>query len=306
MNRFRRKLTFQLTPLLDLLLIVIFSQYMEARQKSQAEQRQTDRERQEFVSRMDDVERQRMASLDAQERARGELARVLEDNAALQRQAREAGVRVDETRQAATEAVDRANRQRDLVGQVLGELFRIPPEILDKAFAGVSGVQTSRNPKDVEALKENVRALARLNPAALVAHFVKVDEWRKRCDVWEIHLTAGGQALVHFDQKVHSFRFVDPLEQPQAGVKPEVVTAKLAERFQSQLFDYYKSLPQTKSVLILILSYGDNTTFLNRRAAIEGMKKLAVQIRADSGARIRVDYTVLGEVSDDQSTKSGP
>ena len=50
----RRRMTFQLTPLLDLLLIVIFAQFMEVQQQAESAQDDLQQQKQQFVQQFDD------------------------------------------------------------------------------------------------------------------------------------------------------------------------------------------------------------------------------------------------------------
>ena len=60
-----RRMTFQLTPLLDLLLIVIFAQYMEVQQKAESAQTEVEQQKTEldeqYKLRRDELERQHVA-----------------------------------------------------------------------------------------------------------------------------------------------------------------------------------------------------------------------------------------------------
>ena len=60
----RRRMTFQLTPLLDLLLIVIFAQFMEVQQQAESAQDDLQQQKQQLVQQFDDgkaeLERQRI------------------------------------------------------------------------------------------------------------------------------------------------------------------------------------------------------------------------------------------------------
>ena len=74
----RRRLSLQLTPLLDLLLIVIFAQYMEVQQNTQASQRDLAQQRAELASASEQYQ-QRLASLQTvQDQAGDRLAAALD------------------------------------------------------------------------------------------------------------------------------------------------------------------------------------------------------------------------------------
>ena len=100
MRLLRRRLTLQLTPLLDLLLIVIFAQYMEMRQ-------QTVEAASVAAERVEAAEQERAA-------ARRELERELADLQQMRR-------RLTEDEQRLVERARQAEEQRRVAGEVASE-----------------------------------------------------------------------------------------------------------------------------------------------------------------------------------------
>jgi septal ring factor EnvC (AmiA/AmiB activator) len=114
----KKKLTFQLTPLLDLLLIVIFAQYMEVQQTSA-------RAEQEIARRADE---QTAAALKAQMEAERRLAELQGQRQSLQ------GQLEDQLADLSEEMQDVLNQRKDLADFV-ARLFQIPKEVLERALA---------------------------------------------------------------------------------------------------------------------------------------------------------------------------
>lgn len=269
-----RKLTFQLTPLLDLLLIVIFAQYMEVQQTVQRGERRSAAQAAEARERIQTMGR-RLAALQAESNAlESELAeRRQEFNELLQGRLDEQA-EFQRQRVELTEALREARRQRDRIGELAVELFNLPESAIDRAVdpAPAAG---QRSPQEIEALKEQFRAMGRMRADEMVKHLLAVGELRKRVDLWEVYITENG--IFQFTTGRETFQF----------------RANDAETFVTTMFRYYKSLPQPKSLVVILLSYGDAKAVW-REAALSGLPQLAERMQADSNGRTRFEYSVLG------------
>lgn len=146
-----RKLSMQLTPLLDLLLIVIFAQYLEV-QETQAT-----------------VEEEAVTA-------------VLERDVAIETLAQ----KEQELQQVREELETTLQQELVLAGQ-LQELFDLPEEEVREIFDRTRppGRQTAR---DVERFKERFRQIAVEQSGRIVEHLLTYEEIRKRCDVWDVHI----------------------------------------------------------------------------------------------------------------------
>ena len=153
MKSARRKITLQLVPLLDLMLIVIFAQYMSMREQSQ-----------QAVS---SVEEQRQ-QLD-------------EERADLAAQRREAEM-----------IADKALDQRDLVGQLASELFNLPDETVAKLLRQRFNDDDPPSAEEIAEIQEEFRRLKGRRGQEIVKHLLTFSEIRKRCEVWELHVAESG------------------------------------------------------------------------------------------------------------------
>ena len=118
-----RRMTFQLTPLLDLLLIVIFAQYMEIRQ-SAAET--------EFAVQ---TEAERRVALLEKEFARKsrELLEEFEDKQdAMHREHQRRSSDLDIRREEVETALQSVEQQQQVTGDLFAELFQVPEELVDE------------------------------------------------------------------------------------------------------------------------------------------------------------------------------
>ncbi|MCH2211852.1 MAG: hypothetical protein MK110_11150 [Fuerstiella sp.] len=165
-----RRLTFQLTPLLDLLLIVIFAQYMEVQQAAQSGE-----------SRIDD----QMAQMEKEYRQRRQ---ELESTHASSIKALEAGRRRD------LEQLQSIIDQHQQAGIVLSETFDLPARMMDEVLR----LQVTGRSGDADRVFQAANHLKKLlnsRSSELFRFVVGYDEMRKHVSVWELHLLDNGQAL---------------------------------------------------------------------------------------------------------------
>lgn len=255
-----RRLTLQLTSLLDLLLIVIFAQYMEVREQTKevqtvATQRQ---ERLETVEEnLSTLRARHAAAAAALEAERQRLAEIAERNEQLQ------------------ETAERLREQRDTVGELAAELFRVPPDLAEQALLPGGRSVSTLSSEELEQVRQRFRELAQMRGTEIVEHLLTYNELRKRADVWDIHIAENGLFKLGTGERTAQFR------------------AETPEQFAARLFDAYKDLPQPKGLVVILLSWGDARAVW-RQAALQGLPLATMRMRDDSGGRTRFEYAVLG------------
>jgi hypothetical protein len=273
----RRRLALQLTPLLDLLLIVIFAQYLEVREKSL------------------------LASTQAEERAAAEIAAVRSQHADDDRRIAQAEARLTELqrqlearqRELGAEIQDLL-QQQEQIGDVVAELFKVPDEMVEAALKSLAATDQPRSREELDALRRQFRELAAQRGHDAIKHLLTHAELRKRVDIWEIFIDRSGLVAVNTGERAQRFRFDADLDAEQ--LSPEEQQRRIdraAERFATRLFDIYKTLPQPKSVVILLFSYG-NIPYGVRKPAFDGLRMAADRMRTDSNGRSRFEYATLG------------
>lgn len=157
-----RRLTLQLTPLLDLLLIVMFAQYMEMRIVAARDEEQSA------------VEKQTTAA----------------ENESLRQQ-------VEQWESAQREADVKRGREVEQVGQLVRELFRVPETVINKLVQPRSQTEASGfSPADIADLKARFQQLATAQGALIVDHLLEFNEMRKQFDIWEIYLNENGELFI--------------------------------------------------------------------------------------------------------------
>jgi len=244
-----RKFTFQLIPLLDLLLIVVFAQYLEGRIAGERIA-----ERKDTLSReLDEALRQLIA-------LREKMTALEEQAKAVESQSIE---------------LDHMRVQRDYIGELVGEMFRIPAVKVDELLQQRTFGGPGPSAEDKAQLKARLNALTGDSGERIVEHLLTFGELRKRVDVWELLLEENGRCVLNVGSLRVPFR------------------AETADAFAERLFEAYKTLPEPKSMVLITVSYGE-TRFELRKAAFDGLPPAIERIRRDLSGRSRIEYAVLG------------
>ncbi len=245
-----RKLTFQLASLLDLLLIVMFSLYLEMQTVAQNQTEQVEAERQTAAIDLEAVQRQL---------------------AELQRQLAQW-----EDKQRETDQTEHASREQ--LGNLFRELFRIPEATIQKIAQRRGIDEAVLSSSEIVSLKRELQTLAASRGDQVVDHLLTFAEMKKRFDVWEVYLQENGSLTVAAGSQKKRLQ-TGAIESPK--------------EFSDELFKLYKSFPQTKSVVLILVSYGDSR-LTHRQAVIKGLPVVAERMRADSNGAARFEYAVLG------------
>ncbi|MFM9964468.1 MAG: hypothetical protein ACKV2Q_24975 [Planctomycetaceae bacterium] len=174
MKSARRKITLQLVPLLDLMLIVIFAQYMSMREQSQ----------------QDEARAAQVVSSVVQQRQQ-----LDEERATIAEQRREAEL-----------IGDKALDQRDLVGQLASELFNLPDATIKKLLRERFTDDNSPSAEEIDAIQEDFRRLKSRRGQEIVKHLLTFNEIRKRCEVWELHVAESGLTTIRTPTEHTEFR----------------------------------------------------------------------------------------------------
>ena len=249
----RKRLTFQLMPLLDLMLIVFFAQYLDVRTAAK-----------DAASRMQVQQDELQAELSA---AAQQLASLRERLTELDE--------LKSERRSLSQEMTRMKVQRDLVGEMVAELFRLPETTVDSIVQDRRALGPGPNAADIRQLKNQLQRLSKDRGEEIVEHLLTFNELRKRCDLWELYIQDDGQIVF------------------TVGNQRQTMRAEDTGAFASKLFDAYKSLPQPKSLVLILVSYGDARLGV-RQAVLDGLPAALEKIRADDEGRSRYDFAVLG------------
>lgn len=254
----RRKLSFQLTPLLDLLLIVIFAQYMEVQQTAETQAVEVAQKLDAAQDTAELARLQLLAKLEVAEQERNQL-QIERNRLRSTMQERETEIS-DELRQSREEIQE--------LGEILSRLFQLPQETIKRVLA-------ARTEAERDELRREIETMAGNRAAEMVKHLRTWRELLKRCDVWDIHI--GDDNLTTMTAAGKTFKF----------------RAETPERFSAEIYARYKALPQPKNLVILLVSWSD-AQFSVRQAAIKGVAEVTQKMHEDSDRRTRFEYAILG------------
>jgi hypothetical protein len=267
-----RRLTFQLVSLFDLLIIVVFAQYLDLNDSAQRK-----------VAQASDLAEKLKRQHAAESRLLGDgrILRELEDE--IERQALEHEQFKQAAAQREFELAEESRRSRDdltRLGGLVAELFDLPATELDRLLR-------SRTAEEAERIRRALRELSAGHGGEAVRHILTLAELEKRCDVWQIHIG---------DDNAYTF---------EGGGRKSRFRADDVERFATELFRLYKNLPQPKSLVLMLVSWGD-AELRARAAAVNGLELAAERMRADSDRRSRFEYAVLGYIPSPEGPQAEP
>jgi hypothetical protein len=277
-----RKLTFQLTPLLDLLLIVIFAQYMEVQKTSQQTEaiaservQETERELQATAASLDALRAERIDKLKALSSSERQIAELITRIEELGNQNEQLEEELGEQLTELKQELQRAISQRNLIGDLVVEFLGASEESVETTLKNHTRPNAPRTQQDIVKLREQFQALAAARGREVVRHLLTFEELRKRCDIWELYITETGLVLFTVGETTQEFRADTP------------------EEFESEVFERYKSMPQPKGLVVILFSYGDAKALV-RETALKGLPHATDRMRADSNGRTRFEYANLG------------
>ncbi len=168
--KIKRRITFQLTPLLDLLLIVIFAQYMEVQQTAESAQ--------------DDLAQQKTDLVEQYETRKKQL----------EQQFASANSDVAATRERYSEHYQSILKQHQQAGSALAEAMNLPGAMMEQILrVRTDGSQTDT--ENVKAAVQRMKQLLQARGAEMLQFILKYDEMQKHVSVWELYLQDNGQGI---------------------------------------------------------------------------------------------------------------
>jgi hypothetical protein len=200
----------------------------------------------------------------AEKAAAASAAQVATDRAALAQL--QADVEFERQEIAASKAATAGDR--DQMAGMAAELLRLPNETIKKALV-------DKSQAEIDRLKSALAALPDPKAADVVYQMATLSEWRRSCDVWQIHVDDNNVVHVNFPSHNTTFR------------------AETPEEFDRRLFDWYKTLSAPKTVVIMQVTWG-NLTFGTKVAVKDGIVKCAERMRDDRNGRTLFEYVILG------------
>ena len=246
----RRRLALQLTPLLDLLLIVMFSQYIENRDRSLQAQEEI-----------------------AQQRTKAD-AELTERREALEQEFARQQKSLDDLRTVYDERFRSIIEQHHQAGTLLAESLNLP----GAAMTEILKLRTANSPDDAERLSvatERVKELMQARGEDVFRFLIKVDQMQKHVSVWEVHVLENGKAQI------------------SNGEQSFTADYQTETDFAARLYEHSKSFADPRTLVIMLLSWGDAQGGARQRAT-KGMPILAEQLRKDAAGIRWYDFSIVG------------
>jgi len=269
----RRKITLQLTPLLDLMLIVFFMQYLELREREARTTASATVAESETAAMREELDASRRVAVDSLRMAEELRARVsvLESSAAQLR---------DQSAAEQSRLSDVLQREKTL-GSLVVELFGVSRADVDKILNENLGA--ARSPKEIDELKKRFQQMSEMESSRMIRHVLLYEEIRKRADVWELVVDPQHIVTVNTGSRTARMRLhLNDQGDPDIG------------RFEEEFFQLYKSLPEPKSLVILLLTYDRETRLIVTEALADALPRITRRLADDARGNIRFEYADLG------------
>jgi hypothetical protein len=261
----RRRITLQLVPLLDLLFIVLFAQYIDLqgvtrgevdaaaaqRQQAEAERLQADQLRTDALNRLEELNRR----TEQWEIERRRLTRELE-------LAREEGAKEGQAR----EEMERvAARDRQAIGALVKDVLNVSEGVVQDILRTAGPIERQRLQSSFEQMKVQ-------SASGIVHHLRATEELKKRADLWEVYIG---------DDNALRVTLVDQ-------VVAESLQVRGADQVANELAALARQQGEPKSLVIILLSWSDADR-RTRNAVRDGLDRLVPVLKAEwPGKRIEV------------------
>jgi hypothetical protein len=251
---------------MDLLLIIVFAQYLEFHRSSTVARVQTEQE----------ITATRQSLEDQFDRKTRELDRVRNDLIRDNRQLRQ---KTD----MAVAMTQQAKRRQTMTEELLRKLLRIDADLIDAELSPPESVDALR---DTEATARSIR---NADDASLLRFLAGYDELLKRAEVWTIHVSDRGDTEIKAGGsggKSHSFRLEEASQRSRT------------EEFVQQMRAAYSQMPQPKGLVVILVSFSPRAIAGNYQPVLDGMPRVIEWLGEDSGGRTRFEYSVIGAITD--------
>ncbi|MBD3676443.1 MAG: hypothetical protein HUJ26_23270 [Planctomycetaceae bacterium] len=289
-----RRTVFQLTPLLDLLLIVIFAQYMDVRQAGARQEVWFEKE---------------AGQLEAAAVAQAEKEAGLRQQAEIQLAVAEKQLKDLQEKQGMTaDLLEDMKTQRKLMAEMLTQSLKIDPQIIAELM------DNARDETTFDAtLRQTLQELSQASQAEAVSLATSYHELLKRCDIWDFRLELAevtpGKIAANAAGATIVFSFGEHHQQFAINLKDgAVITKKEFEKTITEIKNYLKSLPQPKGIVIVISGFLNEDTSFGLRTDYKALiQKLLDELTLESAGQTRFYYRELGYLGDlenDSPTKA--
>lgn len=255
--RLRRRVLMQLTPILDLMMTVMFVQAVllkgvsdtavKAETKSRIEAKQSSEQAAQWENTLQESreERKRLEEQNAGlAKEREELLKKLE-SAEQQRQA------MLDSKMAAEETAKKAAESMEKIAEIGKEFFNISEESAAQLTHNLNGAQAERIRQQIANTKE-------MSSSEAITHLIKLDELQKRCDFWELYITASDYLEFSVNEK----------KLGSLGINQSVDS----EHVVNKLVEWVQDMEEPKSLVLIVLAR-ENVSLSTLKTVKEGLSR---------------------------------
>lgn len=270
-----RRLSLQLTPLLDMLLIIVFAQYLDMRENAHLNAGKT----QAAIVDLAETRERLKALLAAEEllRSQFEMERsrrvTAEDDAQTGRQ---------KLKQSETN-LERALQQQEVLASLMTEVFQIPPSEIQRLLSNARIPALEQSPQEMERVRDEFQKLSQQRRGRMIEYLLTYDEIRKRCDVWDFHVDGNGIMTMTAGERTKRIR-LPTLANDDVDI----------QQFNAEVYQWYRSLPQPKSLVVILLTYDRTARIATMDGVRRALPELVSRMHADYLGQVRFEYADLG------------
>ncbi|TWU42316.1 hypothetical protein [Novipirellula artificiosorum] len=257
---------FQLTSLLDLLLIIVFAQYMDVQRSKQVTQIQTQHQLASTRQRLEEEYQHQVSLLN---KTHEEL---MQQNQWLR-----------EAKQQAIAMAEAASLRQQRSEGLLKNMLKLNADVLDEALSPAESTET------LDRAIETTEMLQSMDGTELLRFFAGYAELLKRAEIWTLHVSDRGDIELQSSSP----------NAPTQGFRLEAATQiEREQEFLDRLRSVYSQLPQPKGLVVILVSYNPRATAGNFQPVLDGMPAAIEWLGTDSGGQTRFEYAVIGAVTD--------
>ena len=263
--RTRRRFTLQLAPLLDLLFIVLYAQYIDLQAATKREIGQETERRQQAERAKNDAAKLRTDALTHVSELTQKIEQFEIEKRRLTRELELARAETQKEGQAREELEKLAAKDRAAIGSLVQNVLRINQDAILEALQGAPTADRQR-------LRASFEEMTSKSAAAVIHHLRATDELKKRADLWEVYIADDNSVRVTLVGEVMA----------------EHLQVQTADQLANTIAEVARQRGEPKSLVIVLLSWS-NADRRTRDLARQALEDVVTVLKADwPGKRIEV------------------
>jgi len=263
--RTRRRFTLQLTPLLDLLFIVLYAQYIDLQEITRREIAQETERRHQAELHEEQAAKLRTDALQQLSDLNQKVEQFEIEKRRLARELELARAETAKEGQAREELEKLAAKDRTAIGQLVQSVLRINQDAILEAIQGAPA-------PDRQRLRASFEEMSTKSAAAVIHHLRATEELKKRADLWEVYIGD--------DNTVRVTMVGEAMAENLQVLSPDQLANVIAEAARQR--------GEPKSLVIILLSWS-NADRKTRDLTRQALDDVVTVLKADwPGKRIEV------------------